>query len=90
MDIIESLRILTLQPTLSPRPWELIFDTQGVKHLDGSPAPGTAPITNSFRILDANGCLLIRIQADPEQTLKAEDMQLIVTAVNALPEFLKM
>ena len=67
----------------------LIWNEGPVKHFDGSPAPGSAPIPTSFRIVDAERRLLVRIQANPEQTLKVEDMQLIVEAINALPELLK-
>lgn len=70
---------------LSPRPWKLIWDEQGVKDfVTGEPRPGRAPITRSFRIVDAENRLLVRIAADPEQTLNVEDMQAIVEAVNAL------
>ena len=69
----------------SPRPWQLIYDYVPGKHFDGSPA-GDAIKADSLRIVDADGRLLVRIQADPEQTLKGEDMTLIVEAVNALHE----
>jgi hypothetical protein len=82
------LRSLLSQPTLSPRPWELIFNRgSGRRFTSGEPVDGV-PDPNSLRIVDAENCLLIRIAADPEQALKAEDMQLIVAAINALPDLL--
>ena len=67
------------------RPWELIFDRAPArdfktgKTLDGV----TAPVASSFRIVDADRRLIVRIAADPEQALTIADMQLIVEAVNA-------
>ena len=74
---LERLQQLAEAATLSPGPWELIWDQQGIQNMDGSPAPGTVPDRRSFRIVDAERRLLVRIAADPEQTLKAEDMAFI-------------
>lgn len=66
------------------RPWELIFDRAPARDFAGEPLEGvTAPVISSFRIVDADGRLIVRIAADPEQALTVADMALIVEAVNA-------
>lgn len=67
----------------SPRPWKVIYDYTPGKHFDGTPAEDAIK-ADSLRIVDSDGRLLVRIQADSEQALKGEDMYLIVEAVNAL------
>lgn len=70
-----------MSDTTSPRPWALIYDRGHGRRFDGTPVDVIQ--LDTLRIVDAENRLLVRIQADPEQTLKAEDMQLIVEAVNA-------
>ena len=81
----QPLRRLIEQHTTSPRPWKLIFDRGSGKDFQGRPCGGVIK-PDTIRIVDADNRLLVRIQADPEQTLKPEDMQLIVACVNALSE----
>lgn len=67
------------------RPWEIIYNrTAGRPFAGGELIPNAAIDPLSLRIVDADRRLLIRIHADPEQALTAEDMALIVEAVNAL------
>ncbi len=42
----------------------------------------------TIRIIDADNRLLVARCSEPEQTLGPNDMQLIVAAVNAMPEVL--
>lgn len=75
---------LNEQASMSPRPWRLIWDEgPAVGFSDGKPR-GTCMRPDTLRIVDDNNCLLVHIKAAPEQTLKPEDMQLIVESVNGI------
>ena len=84
--LLSSLRRLHEQATISPRPWSFIWDEGPAVNFTTGKPQGTCIKPETMRIVDAENNLLVHIRAAPEQTLKAEDMQLIVAAVNALSE----
>ncbi len=86
-ELFEALRELDERGN-APRPWELIWNEgPAVGFSDGKPR-GTCMRPETIRIIDADNRLLVARCSEPEQTLGPNDMQLIVAAVNAMPEVL--
>lgn len=68
-----------------PGPWELVFNRVPAKNFTTGEPQGTCPDPTSLRILDGENRLLARIDADPEQVMRAEDMSFIAHAREDIP-----
>ena len=73
---VQALRQLAQAATKGP--WELIWNEVPAKNFSTGEPQGTCPDPLSLRVVVAEDYrLLIRIAADPEQVLRAEDMAFI-------------